>query len=92
MGETDDSSGRDFTLLQNYGRKLEIKRILARPRPTRSFKEEGTSYGLIRLNVDDIEHFCIGSTALCLSFYKRREFLYQILDYKLGQCVCALRC
>jgi len=47
MGERVDISGRDFTLVQNYGEKLEIKRILARPRPrpTRSFKEEGMSYG-----------------------------------------------
>jgi hypothetical protein len=40
-----DRSGRDFTFVQKYGGKFEIKRILVRPRPTRSFKEEGTSYG-----------------------------------------------
>jgi hypothetical protein len=31
--------------VQKYGGNFEIKRILARPRPTCSFKEVGTSYG-----------------------------------------------
>jgi len=45
MGETGDRSGSDVTLVQNYGGKFEIKRTVARPRPTCSFKVEGTSYG-----------------------------------------------